>query len=169
MVAPWLYSPLVETDSHIDSLQEIQLGWCKSGYENAGLGLFTGFDIKFDIINGNSFERAWATESSNADYSVEDNERNDRDHNTDEKDKGEDEDNHGDKDKKENDYNEKILQSEMFSFIRIMWRRFNNDHDYHQDDHCELNSEDDLQENSVLMDGKAFTQVGYILSKLIEK
>ena len=57
----------------------------------------------------------------------------------------------------------------MFSFIRSMWRRFNNDHDYHQDDHCELNSEDDMQENSVLMDGKAFTQVGYILSKLIEK
>lgn len=57
----------------------------------------------------------------------------------------------------------------MFSFIRSMWRRFNNDHDYHQDDHCELNLEDDVQENSVSMDGKAFTQVGYILSKLIEK
>ena len=144
----WLkdpYNPLIERGNHIYDLEEIRYGWYKSGYQEAGLQLFARFNQKFDIINDNPIKGVLATKNSNTYNNGESNEGEDSDDNVDEEDE---------------DY-EKPPQSEMFGFIRTLWRRFNNDHDYNQDDCYDLKSEEDVWIHSSLMDGRTFTQVGF--------
>ena len=144
----WLkdpYNPLIERGNHIYDLEEIRYGWYKSGYQEAGLQLFARFNQKFDIINDNPIKGVLATKNSNTYNNGESNEGEDSDDNVDEEDE---------------DY-EKPPQSEMFGFIRTLWRRFNNDHDYNRDDCYDLKSEEDVWIHSSLMDGRTFTQVGF--------
>ena len=142
----WLkdpYNPLIERGNHIYDLEEIRYGWYKSGYQEAGLQLFARFNQKFDIINGNPNKGVLGTKNSNADND-ECNEEEDND------------------DNEEDEEYEKPPRSDMFGFIRTLWRRFNNDHGYNRDDCYELKSEEDVWKQSLLMDGRAFTQVGFI-------
>ena len=144
----WLkdpYNPLIERGNHIYDLEEIRYGWYKSGYQEAGLQLFARFNQKFDIINDNPIKGVLATKNSNTYNNGESNKGEDSDDNVDEEDE---------------DY-EKPPQSEMFGFIRTLWRRFNNDHDYNRDDCYDLKSEEDVWIHSSLMDGRTFTQVGF--------
>ena len=144
----WLkdpYNPLIERGNHIYDLEEIRYGWYKSGYQEAGLQLFARFNQKFDIINDNPIKGVLATKNSNTYNNGESNEGEDSDDNVDEEDE---------------DY-EKPPRSEMFGFIRTLWRRFNNDHDYNRDDCYDLKSEEDVWIHSSLMDGQTFTQVGF--------
>ena len=142
----WLkdpYNPLIERGNHIYDLEEIRYGWYKSGYQEAGLQLFARFNQKFDIINGNPNKGVLGTKNSIADND-ECNEEEDND------------------DNEEDEEYEKPPRSDMFGFIRTLWRRFNNDHGYNRDDCYDLKSEEDVWKQSLLMDGRAFTQVGFI-------